>query len=198
MKLTETTLPQNYSKGLFEEKNYDLAPEHMDKITYTVFTATSNLLNGVKSKEKAAAFLFERIDGTVVAAAVVKYFPNEDESKPGNWNLSWTFEESDIPEDALRISLKDPQTHSYFRAVAGEKWGIKFKDVACLVTLLTYSLEQIRKWLDENASETEEVKVEQEAVFQARVAVENGEKVFALEPAGEIKMLIKDDATIEK
>ena len=40
--------------------------------------------------------------------------------------------------------------------------------------------------------------VEQDAIFQARVAVENGEKVFAIEPAAEIKVLIKSDAMIEK
>lgn len=198
MKLFDTTLPQNFSKGLFEEKNYDLAPEHTDKITYTVFTATADLLNNVKSKERPASFVFDRIDGSVIAAAIVQYFPNEDESKPGNWSLVWTFDEADIPENALRISLKDTQTHSYYRAIAGDKWGMKFKDPACLTTLLTYALEQIYKWLDENAAEGKEVSVEQEAVFQARVAVENGEKVFALEPAGEIKMLIKDDAAIEK
>ena len=64
--------------------------------------------------------------------------------------------------------------------------------------MLTYLLQQIYKWLDENAKEGEEVIVEQDGIFQARVAVENGEKVFAIEPAGEVKMLIKDDAAIEK
>ena len=51
---------------------------------------------------------------------------------------------------------------------------------------------------NENASEKEEVGVELDGVFQARVAVEDGKKVFAIEPAGEIKVLIKDDASIEK
>lgn len=198
MKLFETTLPQNYSKGLFEEKNYDLAAEHTDKFCYVAFTAVSNLLNGAKSKDRPVSFEFNTIDGKVVAAAIVQYFPNEDASKPGNWSLVWTFDEADIPDGTNRISLKDPQTHSYFRAVAGDKYGIRFKDPACLTTLVTYLFEQIRKWLDENADESKEVSVEMDAVFQARVAVENAQKVFALEPAGEIKMLIKDDAAIEK
>lgn len=198
MKLFETTLPQMYSKGLFEEKNYDLAPEHSDKILYTVFTATAELLNSAKSKDRPVAFVFETIDEKLVAAAIVQYFANEDASKPGNWSLVWTFNREDIPEGALTINLKDTQTHSYFRSIAGEKWGIKFKDPACLVTLTTYALEIVKKWLDENASETNEVSVELDSIFQARVAVEDGQKVFALEPAGEIKMLIKDDASIEK
>jgi len=56
----------------------------------------------------------------------------------------------------------------------------------------------LRRWLDENAKENEVVSIEQDGVFEARVAVENGEKVFAIEPAGEVKIIIKDDAAIEK
>lgn len=198
MKLFETTLPMNYSKGLYEEKNYDLAAEHTDKIIDVLFTGTAEALNNNKSKDKPTAFVFDRVDGTIIAAAIVQYFPNEDESKPGNWNMVWTFDPSDIPDNSLKLSLENSLTHSYFRSIAGDKYSMNFKNPSCLVDLMVYALEQIRKWLDENAAEDKEVSVEQDAVFQARVAVENGEKVFALEPAGEIKMLIKDDAAIEK
>ena len=57
---------------------------------------------------------------------------------------------------------------------------------------------QLKKWLDENAKEGVEVKIEQDGIFQARVAVENGEKVFAVEADGEVKNLIKDDTADEK
>lgn len=198
MKINETSMPQNFSKYLFENLNYDLAPEHTDKMLDIIFTATAEFLNSVKRKECPAAFKFEKIDGSIAAAAIIQYFPNEDESKPGNWSLVWTFDEIDIPEGAFVSSIKDPQTHSYFRAIAGEKWSIKFKDPASIITLMICPLEQVKKWLDENAKEDEEVSIEQDAVFQARVAVEGGVKVFAIEPAGEIKVLIKDDAAIEK
>ena len=72
-----------------------------------------------------------------------------------------------------------------------------FKDTAAVVEVTRFFLEQVKKWLEENASETEEVGVEQEGVFQATVSVENGEKAFSLVPEGEIKKLIKDDASIE-
>ena len=75
---------------------------------------------------------------------------------------------------------------------------MQFKSDAMLADCLTYALIQLKKWLDENAKEGTEVMVEQDAIFQARVAVENGEKVFAIEPAAEIKVLIKSDAMIEK
>lgn len=198
MKFTETTLPQNYSKGIFEEKCLDLAPEHADKIADVLFTATANLLNQAKSKDRATVFAFNKIDGSLIAAAIVRFFENEDAANPGNWSLVWTFDQADIPEGSFIIDLKNPDTYSYFITVAGEKYSMGFAQSSDIVDCTTYLLMQIKKWLDENAKENEVVSVELPGVFQARVAVENGEKVFAIEPDGEVKNLIKDDAGIEK
>ena len=198
MKLFDTQMPQMYSKALFEEKCTDLAPEHTGKMLDVVFTGTANLLNQAKSKDKATVFTFRKINGDLIAAAMVRFFENEDTNNPGNWSLVWTFDDADIPEGALVIDLSDSQTHSYFRAVAGEKYGMRFEDTAAMTDCLTYALIHVKKWLDENAKEGTEVSLEFDGFFQARVAIENGEKVFAIEPDGEIKNLIKDDAAIEK
>jgi len=198
MKLFETTLPQMYSKALFEEKCFDLAPEHTDKIFDTLFTGTANLLKSIKSLEKPVAFVIKELNGNLVAAAICQYFKNDDDSKPGNFSLVWTFDEADIPADALVTSLDDTKTHSFFIAAAGSKYGIKFKDASCVVNTLSYTVSQLKKWLDENAKEGSIVSVEQEGIFQGRVEVQNGVKVFAIEPHGEIKNLIKDDAAIEE
>ena len=197
-KLFDTTLPANYSKVLFEEKNLDLAPEHLVKMFDTVFTGSANLLNHAKSLNAPTALIFRDLKQNVVAVSVVQFFPNEDASKPGNWSLIWSFDEKDIPENALKIEFSDPQSHTYFRAVAGEKYGMGFKNVDCLVNCIICSFEQLKKWLDENAAEDKTIGIECDGLFKARVAIESNEKVFALEADGEIKNLIKDDAAIEK
>lgn len=198
MKLFDTNLPAMYSKGLFEEKNADLALEHTDKMFDTIFTGAANLLNQSKAVDRATALCFRNIDKSLIAASIVQYFPGETENVPGNWSLVWTFDEADIPEGSLIIEFENPQTHSYFRAVAGEKYGMRFEGTAELVDCLTYALLQLKKWLDENAKEGSEVTVEQDGIFQARVGVENGEKVFALEMDGLVKQLVKSDDVIEK
>ena len=198
MKLFDTNLPAMYSKVLYEEKNADLAAEHTDKIIDVTFTATAVFLNVVKKKNKPAALTFNALDKTVVAAAVIQYFENDDKKKPGNWNLFFTFNEDDIPKDATVYSINDPQIHPYFRSCAGEKYHFTYNNPETIIHLPVTVFEQLKKWLDENAKEGEEVTIEQDGVFQARVAVEGGEKVFAIEPDGEIKVLIKDDAAIEK
>ena len=198
MKLYDTKLPDAFSKALFEEVNLDLAPSHLDKIYDVIFTGTANLLAHSKSMTTPTAFVYETYNGTFIAACVVQFFENEDKDNPGNWNMIWTFNEADIPESATRISINNSQTHTYFRGVGGQKYGIRFEDDSSLVTTLIYCLKELKKWLDENASETEDVSVECEGIFLARVGVEGGEKVFSLEADGEIKNIIKDDAAIEK
>lgn len=199
MKILETTLPENFSKGLYEEKCYDLAAEHTPKIFYTLFAGAGELLNGAKTQSRPVALVFEDMKQNLIAAAIVQYIGNEqDETDPGKWSYVWTFSNDDIPSDALKISIQDSQTHPYFRAIAGDKWGMKFKDTDSLVILMTYALEQLRKWLDENCTENGETKIEQDDVFQARVGLEDGVKVFALEPMGETKALIKSDKDIQK
>ena len=198
MKLFDSSLPNNFARGLYDEKCMNMGPEHTDKIADVLFTATAMLLNGSKSKENPVALRFDREDGSMIAAAIVQYFESNDDENPGNWNLVFTFEESDIPENTNVLTMMNPMVHPFFRSVGGDKYHFTFKTTQAIVTLPCYFLEQLRKWLDENTKEGEEVSLECDGVFQARGAVEGGEKVFAIEPAGEIKMLVKDDAAIEK
>ena len=198
MKLFETKLPYAFSRALFTEVNYDFPEQHLEKLYDIIFSGTANLLAHSKSMDKPTAFIFENVASNFIAACVVQYFENEDNENPGNWNMIWTYNENDIPENTHRISIKDTMTHPYFRGVAGEKYGILFKDSECISVTITYALSQLKKWLDENAKEGEEVMIECDGIFQARVAVEGGEKVFSIEPDGEIKNVIKDDAAIEK
>ena len=176
----------------------NLAPEHTDKIADITFTAAAMVLNGYKTKEQPVALKFNRNDGSMVAAGLVQFFENEDNDNPGNWSLVFTFDESDIPDNCKVITMDNPSIHPFFRSVGGDKYHLTFKTVQTVIDLPVYFFEQLRKWLDENTKEGEEISIECDGIFQARGAVEGGEKVFAIEPSGEIKMLVKDDAAIEK
>ena len=198
MKFFDTNFPNNYSRGLYDEKNKSLAPEHSKLIADVIFTATAMVLNASKSKANPVALKFTNEDESFVVAAVCQFFENEDKEQPGNWNLSFTFNEEDIPEGTNVLTMNNPMVHPFFRSVAGDKYHFIFNTTDAIVTLPNYFMIQLRKWLDENTKSSEEALIELDGVFQARGAIEGGEKVFAIEPAGEIKILIKDDAAIEK
>lgn len=196
MNFSETNLAHNISHGLFHEKSYDIAEAHVDKLFYTLFTGTSLLLRDVKSTEIPVSLIFTEVADKFVAGATIEYFSNGD--APGNWSLAWTFSEDDIPSNAKKLYISDNINYPYFTTAAGNKYGMRFEDKAAITIMLTYLMEQLYKWLDENAKEGSTVSVELESVFSASVEVVDGKKVFAVEPAGEVKTLIKDDAAIEK
>lgn len=197
--ILDTSMPANWSENLMYSLAWDIRPEFVTKVIECIFLVSSEVLSDSKSKTQPVALVYRKVNKEVVAAAICQFFPNEDDpTKPGNWSLVWTFEESDIPENANIIEASSSHVCVYFKAVAGAKFNIEYDAPDVINVLNVETLAAIKKWLDENAKEKEEVILNQESVFQARVAVEGGAKVFAIEPAGEIKMLIKDDASIEK
>lgn len=198
MKLFDTNLPHIYSKSLFDEWNTDLGYNHTDLIAEVTMLGTATILNAKKTQDHPVAMTFTRFtDNSVVAAGIVQFFPGESEEEPGHWNLTFTLDQADIPSNAEIVDIQNPATHSYFRGIAGEK-HFTYKNPEKIIVLPTVFFECLRKWLDENAKENEEVSLEIDGILTARVAVEGGEKVFALEPDGEIKVMIKDDTAIEK
>lgn len=198
MKYFDTSFPNIFSKYMYEEKNADIGAEYTDKVVDVCFSASATYLNAVKNKEKPAVLRFDSVNGQMAGAAIIQYIPNSDDKKPGNWSLTFTLDQKDVPADAMVRTINDPQVHPYFRSISGEKYHFGYKFPDTLTNLNIGVFEVLRKWLDENAKEKEEVTIELDNIFTARVAVEGGEKVMAIEPAGEIKMLIKDDAAIEK
>ena len=198
IKLMESQIPQNYSTGLYSEKDYDLPAEHTAIVADILFTGVAQCLGDVKDRKFPSAFVFEENNKDFIAAAIVEYFENEDDpSKPGNWNYSWTWYKEDVPQNSKIYRTTQAELSSYFRGVSQSKYGMAFKDVSAITEVNRYLLVQIKKWLDENAIDGEEVGVEEPGVFQASVVVENGKKIFSLVPEGEIKKLIKDDSAIE-
>ena len=201
MKILESNLASNISKGLMEDKDYDLAPEYIPRLFKIAFFGVSYLL-AAKRKEsntdKPVAFIIDDSFGKVVACAILQKIDGVDETLPDSWNLVWSFDPADVPENADVAHLSHSGTHPFFETVAAKRCNSEFKSSAHLINLITYIFEMLRKWLDENANESEIVSIEQDGVFEARVAVEDGVKVFAIEPSGEVKIVIKDDTAIEK
>ena len=195
MNLFDTSLPKNISQGLYQEKCFDVPDVFMDKVYYVLFYGVSRVLSRIKDKTKPAVFEISEISGKPIAAAICEYY--EGGEGPGNWSLVWTFNKEDIPADCIKVDMQNSLVDSDFDIVAGEKFGMIFENKSCRVTLLTYIVEQLYKWLDENAKEGSSVEIDLEGVFKATVEVIDGKKVMSIEPSGEVKTLIKDDTSIE-
>jgi hypothetical protein len=190
----ETSIPELYSRGLFDVKGYDLGAAQADKMAAIFFTGVSNALKDVKSKEHPVAFVFDEPNMDLNAAAIVRHIPAETDDMPGHWNYVWTFYKTDIPEDARILRLKDTDFQVYFRTIAAQKFVMGFRTPAALVECGNFLMKQISQWLTDNAKPEEEVGVVLDGIFQARAAVEDNEIVKSIEVIGETKAIIKDDA----
>lgn len=194
----DTKIPQIYSAGLYSEKGYDVAAEHAFKVLDIMVTGVTECLSDIKSKDFPVVFMFKQNNEEFIAAAIVQYFPNEDDmSQPGNWNYSWTFDKEDIPDNARMVYPSDNNMISYFRTTGTTKYGMVLEKADYASDIFRFLLATIKKWLDDNASETEVATVKYDGLIQFRVAVEDGEKVYSAEVDGEVKQIIKNDAAIE-
>ena len=175
--LKDTKIPTIYQTGLYNEKNMNVSWEHTDKVLDVLVHGTTECLSNIKSKDYPVAFVFREQNEEFIAAAIIEFFEGKGD-EVGNWSYTWTFNESDIPENARKISPYDQEFLSFFRSSAFSKYGMLFDAL-------------------DNASETEEWGVKLDGVIQFRVVVENGEKLLSAEADGEIKQIVKDDAAIE-
>lgn len=197
IKFGETTIPNYYSVGLYNELGYNLSENHAVHVVDILFNAVTDALADCKNKDVPVAFVFEKPNGDFIAGAVVEYVKGEGKDKTGNWSYYWTWYKDDIPGNATIMRSNDVANAQYFRGVATSKYAMIFVNTEAIYGLMYYILHHISKWLDDNADENNEVAIEEPGVFQARVVVENGEKVKSLEVDGEIKKFIKDDTAIE-
>lgn len=196
-KLMETQLPELYSRGLYDEYGWDLGASETDKVASVFFIGTSEALKASKSKDYPVAMVFDEPNGTVNAAAIVRYIPSETKDQPGHWNYVWTCYKEDIPENARVIHLKDDDFQVYYRTVAGTKYNFGFKTPGSMVDMGNFLMKSINKWLTDNATPDDKVMITLDGIFQARAEVEDNEVVKSIEVIGETKAIIKTDATEE-
>ena len=190
------SIAKAWSEGL-ERDGVVLPVNYGHKIADVLFTATTKFLAAFKKKEAPSAFIFEEVNGNFIMGAVVEYHAGKNDKDPGNWSYIWTFDPADIPDTAERFYLTDPKVKPSYTDYSLHKYRYSvFEDQ--FVPVYLFMAKMISKWLEDNVVENDIVGVELEGVFQARVAVEDGSVVKSIEPAGEIKVLIKDDASIEK
>ena len=194
--IMDTQIPTIYSTGIYNEKLFDVLPEHLPKIVDMLITGTTEILSSIKKKEVPVAMIFAKQNEEFIAAAIVQYFDGED-GEAGNWNYSWTFNKEDVPENAKTITPYDASILSFYRSVGHTKYGMVIEMPSYAGDLFTYFMSTIKNFLLENASDSDEWGVKVDGIVQFRVVVENKEKVLSCEVDGEIKQLIKDDAAIE-
>lgn len=195
-KLMETSIGEMWERCTDDESDIIVEAAQLPKVVETLFNAVSRCLGDMKLKEKPVAFVFAELNGVFNAGAVVKFHDGGNDAGD-NWSYVWTFDKADIPEDAKIITLNDIPAQQYFNSYSAEKFHFGI-ETPCIANLYGKFTKVLSAWLEENANKDETVGVVLDGVFEARVDVEGEEIIKSIEPSGEIKTLIKNDAAIEK
>lgn len=197
--INETSIPSIYAAVLYQSHTMNIAAEHTSKILDVLVSGVSSILHDIKSKEHPVAIMINKAPKeTFICAAIVEYYPNEDASKPGEWGYSWTFDESDIPENTSKVNLNDPSFSGSFRTIGSNKYKMGFDNPSDMNELFWVLMDTISQYLQENAKDGEVTEVTLENVVTFRSDVEDGAVVKSIDLDGEIKQMIKDDSSIEK
>ena len=160
----------------------------------TAFLAT------VKSTKTPMALTVTDAENNFIVGAVVEYneSPEEKDETSGNWNYFWTFEKSDIPENAVEYDIKSEKTHKIIMEAAFQYASAKYNGNKGLIDMFTVCFNTLKDYLMEAAQEGDTYELVDPGVFTAQSAVEDGEKVISIVPNRLIKKLIKDDSALEK
>lgn len=192
MKFEESALLENVNRSL-DAIGLVLDKCYVKDITEAIFEASSDFLRLTKSKNKTA-LVYKDMKGNFIVAAVVDYNENPEEGQD-NYNYFWTFYQEDI-EDAVQYDGNEARVLSLISQRIQESHGLR-PATEHIVPMVEKVLSCLSDYLDQNASEEAEFQLEDEGYFIASVGVEEGKVEKSLLPAGPMKVLIKDDATVE-
>lgn len=192
----ETTIPEDLSKQL-AKRNCGVSPEHVDKIMTTAVAGTSVALGDLMRKDPTIpkAVIFRSIVGTFIVGAKLSYVPNEDENdlSNGRWDYTWSFYEDDF-EDIKCYKINELSV--YYRDKGIDLYNMRIQPDS-LEFIVTNLFEIVKQWLAENAAQNPVLVLKD--VFTANSIVnDDGEIEFGFVPDGAMKILVKNDASIQE
>lgn len=198
VKFMESTVVQNVIIALKGDGIAAGDPEHIKVGLETILESTSDFLRITKSKSSPkTALVYNDKKGNMIVAAVVEYNENESEEGQDNYNYYWTFDKEDITGDDVKLyEGNQSQVQTMFINCCSERHYLDLNAPA-VTSMTTHILGLISDYLTENAKEGEEIKLVHEGYFTASAVVEDGEIVKSFLPEGPMKVLIKDDVTVE-
>ena len=192
--LSESTICVNYVEAL-KIKNMLWDTQSTPPVASSLFVSIAEFLGMVKSKENPVSLEIQDYHNTTKLAGIVSYCAPEEEDQAGEWELVFTFKEEDLKDVPQRYTIHD----SFFQNVASsasfKETGLQFSQSCFIVDMFSEMAEEIYKWLDINAKETEQVELVHDGYFTAVVGFEDGHKVFGITPSEEMKQKVKSDAT---
>ena len=158
--------------------------------------------NAVAKEDEAVALVLEDVNSNFKFAAVVECHNATEADEPGNWSYALILDEDQYKEikeqrQVTEIFYNDDKYKLVFDKACHDVGGISFNCERYMYDALILIIDTLVGILDGMAKEGEQETIVLEGYFEAAVSIENGEKVFSMTPAGEMKSIINSHIGVE-
>lgn len=195
----ESTSISNQLSLDFLNSGYNWPESRSKDLFKTVFDAIATYLKFYQSKnEEKIVFKLKDEKGEFKFGAALNYQKPEEgsEDDSGNWYLEFSFYEDALEGYTKEIDNLSDTFYTVISERANKIMYGSFKSATLMNVTCILAIDAIRKWLDSNASEDEEVILNLDGVFTASVVVEGGKKIMSIVPGETIKQIIKNDSIL--
>lgn len=178
--------------------NWDVTISEAEQITKVIFNGITDYLAQKKNKMAPVAVLIQDLKGNNVNFGCVRYIPSDDDDSEGVWEYFWSFDTNDIPENADVHSIEDEDVLKTILHRGYNMCRMTSAVLNYIAVIAVIIMNAVKDVLDQqNVANGEQLTLDLPGFFEASVGIENGEKVFAISPKEEMKVLIKDDSQTE-
>lgn len=191
----DTQIPNLFALEVAEQTGKTIyIPEiHVSRVAKVILKSLMDYAAMMKSKERPVAVIIDDLKGNPLLSIIVRFHAGENK-EPGNYSVECSMDPDDV-KDCDKFMVSEPKAERFFTARGDEvhmTWRQSYIALSCQVFATT-----IRKFLDANAKVDEEVELVLDGYFTASVVVDADTKIFSIVLDGDMKRLVKSDATLE-
>ena len=204
MKIEQTNVLNEMTKVIVEKYNFVWDNSFSLDTIKLLFSGFAKYLGHEKNKTIVKACR-NTLDNQFHFGAMVTFMPSEEDETKGSFNLVFTFDESDIPADAVVADIMDPVLNHILTQEAFSQYNMNFfsnssqgnkKLVDHVGIALAVGADCIKEYLRENANV--DPNLELDDFFTATVQTDGSKNYYAITPSAALKQYVKDDAAIEE
>ena len=197
----ESAIPQEFTFNLMEHHEFIWVANRTAGLYRVVFFTIAEMLKHYKSKTTTrVGFILKDTNGQFKFGAVLNYHAPEEgddsDDDKGNYTLEFTLNEEDLKDCDMVVDNHSDLFVTCATKYASDVMYARFTTMEYCNILFIEAIDTLVKFLDANASETDEVSVVYKGVFTATVTVVGGNKVISIVPGEMIKQFIKGDASL--
>ena len=167
--------------------------------TKLLFDIAAMFLDEKKSKTEPQAFALKDVRGNFHFGAIVTFIPSDEDESKGSYNLTYTFDESDITDSGAKVyDVTDMLYRHMMYSVASRDHGMEFKsdtNTDYMARIMCITADCIKNYMTQNIKIDPQIELDDYFTITAEL---DGEKVYcAVTPSAVLKQHVKDDASIE-